>query len=170
MDKVPNAYIIRPPYLCGAMNNVYREAFVFQCAMLDRNFYVPDNGEMKMQFFDVGDLAKFVETVVVKKPENKIFNVGNKDSITVNQWVNICYKVVGKEAIIKKVDSSSHYIRNYFPFANYEYVLDVSRQNELMSNLKPFEESIRESYEWYICNQDKVVRKEYMRYIDENIK
>lgn len=29
MDKVPNAYIIRPPYLCGAMNNVYREAFVF---------------------------------------------------------------------------------------------------------------------------------------------
>ena len=32
LEKVPNAYILRPPYLYGAMNNLYREAFVFECA------------------------------------------------------------------------------------------------------------------------------------------
>ena len=34
----PNAYILRPPYLYGAMNNIYREAFVFDCALADRPF------------------------------------------------------------------------------------------------------------------------------------
>lgn len=30
--RVPWAYILRPPYLYGPGNNVYREAFVFDCA------------------------------------------------------------------------------------------------------------------------------------------
>ena len=40
LELVPNAYILRPPYLYGPMNNVYREAFVFECAMNDRPFYL----------------------------------------------------------------------------------------------------------------------------------
>lgn len=34
----PDAFIIRPPYLYGPMNDIYREAFVFDCAMADRPF------------------------------------------------------------------------------------------------------------------------------------
>ena len=33
------------------MHNVYREAFVFECALADRKFYLPKDGEMKLQFF-----------------------------------------------------------------------------------------------------------------------
>lgn len=36
--RVPQAYILRPPYLYGPMNNLYREAFVFDCARLGRPF------------------------------------------------------------------------------------------------------------------------------------
>lgn len=32
LENLPKAYIIRPPYLYGKMNNLYREAFVFECA------------------------------------------------------------------------------------------------------------------------------------------
>ena len=35
------------------MNNVYREAFVFDCALADRKFYLPKDGSMKLQFFHV---------------------------------------------------------------------------------------------------------------------
>lgn len=38
----PKAYILRPPYLYGPLNNVYREAFVFDCAMAKRPFSCPE--------------------------------------------------------------------------------------------------------------------------------
>lgn len=57
IKRNPNAYILRPPYLYGPMNNVYREAFVFDCALADRKFYMPQNGEMKLQFFHVRDMC-----------------------------------------------------------------------------------------------------------------
>ena len=41
MERNPKAYILRPPYLYGPMNNVYREAFVFDCALENRKFYLP---------------------------------------------------------------------------------------------------------------------------------
>ena len=37
--RVPGAYILRPPYLYGPGNNVYREAFVFDCALANRLFF-----------------------------------------------------------------------------------------------------------------------------------
>ena len=37
IKNIPNVYIIRPPYLYGEMNNLYREAFVFDCAWRGRN-------------------------------------------------------------------------------------------------------------------------------------
>ena len=57
LEKVKDAYILRPPYLYGPMNNVYREAFVFDCALADRKFYLPNDGSMKLQFFHVKDLC-----------------------------------------------------------------------------------------------------------------
>ena len=53
LSRVTNAYILRPPYLYGPGNNVYREAFAFECALADRPFYIPRDGEMKLQFFHV---------------------------------------------------------------------------------------------------------------------
>ena len=46
LRRIPGAYILRPPYLYGPMNNVYREAFVFDCAAADRPFYLPADGSM----------------------------------------------------------------------------------------------------------------------------
>ena len=58
LERKPNAYILRPPYLYGQMNNIYREAFVFDCALADRKFYLPKDGEMKLQFFHIHDLCR----------------------------------------------------------------------------------------------------------------
>ena len=56
LKRNPNAYVLRPPYLYGQMNNVYREAFVFDCALANRKFYLPKDGKMKLQFFHINDL------------------------------------------------------------------------------------------------------------------
>ena len=65
LKRNPDAYILRPPYLYGPMNNVYREAFVFDCAKADRKFYLPQNGDMKLQFFHIKDLCKLIELSLI---------------------------------------------------------------------------------------------------------
>lgn len=50
---------------------------------------------MPLQFFHVEDLCRFIEIILDKKPENHIFNVGNPEMISINDWVEMCYDVVG---------------------------------------------------------------------------
>lgn len=92
LDKVKDAYILRPPYLYGPMNNVYREAFVFDCALADRKFYLPKDGSMNLQFFHVKDLCKLMEVIIKNKPDEHVLNVGNIETVSIKDWVIKCYK------------------------------------------------------------------------------
>lgn len=169
LKRIPDAYILRPPYLYGPGNNVYREAFVFACAMLDRPFYLPGDGEMKLQFFHVQDFCLFVDRLLEAHPRQRIFNVGNPDAVTIKEWVTLCYNTVGKTPEFVNVSREVEQ-RKYFPFYNYEYYLDVEKQSSLMPDTKPLCEGLQESYHWYLENANLVNRKPLMAYIDENLK
>ncbi|WP_426351255.1 NAD-dependent epimerase/dehydratase family protein [Alloiococcus sp. CFN-8] len=168
LEKVPHAYIIRPPYIYGKMNNLYREAFVFDCAEKDMPFYIPKDGKMPLQFFDIEDLSRFMELLLEKQPEQRIFNVGNKDVITISQWVELCYEVVGKTPEFKYVSEDIPQ-RSYFPFIDYSYILDVSKQNELLPGTKPMLQGLREAYEWYKNNREAVRKRPLIEFIEEKL-
>lgn len=168
-SAAPNAYILRPPYFYGVYENLYREAFVFDCAMQSRPFYLPKNGEMKLQFFNVLDFCRFVEVLLEKRPEQRIFNVGNRDTVSVREWVELCYAAAGKKPELISVDADIEQ-REYFCFYNYEYILDVSRQYELMPDTVPLEHGLRREFDWYRENPGSVYyRKPYMDYIDKRL-
>ncbi|CDC03024.1 nucleoside-diphosphate-sugar epimerases [Eubacterium sp. CAG:202] len=170
INHCPDAYILRPPYFYGMYENLYREAFPFDCAEKGRKFYIPQNGDMKLQFYNVSDLCKFIELIIKKKPDNHIYNVGNSDIITVKEWVKLCYKAVGKIPEFVEVDKSVQQ-RDYFCFYDYEYILDVKKQNELMPTTIPLEVGLKEEYEWYKNNYNSVYnRKPYIEFIDKNLK
>ncbi|MBD5631805.1 MAG: hypothetical protein HDP34_01055 [Clostridia bacterium] len=59
--------------------------------------------------------------------------------------------------------------RNYFPFYNYEYELDVTAQNKLMPDLLPLGEGLKRSYEWYKSNRGAVNIKNYFDFIERNL-
>lgn len=168
LEHVPQAYILRPPYLYGSMQNLYREPFVFECAEHDRTFVLPENENMGLQFFHVEDLCRFMDTLLRKHPENHIFNVGNPDVVTVRDWVRLCYNAAGKKekSVIAQGD---HHIRSYFCFHDYDYALDVSKQQALMPHTIPLEEGLKEAYEWYRTHPDDIIRKPYTEYIDSFI-
>lgn len=168
LKRNPNAYILRPPYLYGAMNVVYREAFVFDCAMADRKFYLPKDGGMKLQFFHVRDLCRFIDVILEKKPSEHIFNVGNRESVSIREWVSLCYKVAGKQPEFVNVNGDIEQ-RTYFSFYDYEYCLDVSAQYELMQDVMSMEEGLKDAFDWYINNSDKVFKKPFMEFIDNNL-
>ncbi len=167
MSRRPSSYILRPPYLYGTMQNVYREPFIFECALKNRKFYIPKDGKMKLQFFNVEDLCKVIQKIIDTHPENRIYNVGNEDLVDINEFVSLCYKVAGKT--LNSVNVYNHdNQRDYFSFYDYEYVLDVTKQKELIFQTKALEDGLRESFEWYINHTEDVVRKNYIEFIDKN--
>lgn len=167
--RVPNAYILRPPYLYGPGNNIYREAFVFDCALADYPFYLPGDGDMKLQFFHVNDLFRFVDVLLEKHPKQKIFNVGNPECISIREWVELCYRILEKRVEYVNVDREIEQ-RKFFPFYNYEYYLDVTKQSGLLPETKSLEEGLKESLDWYLDNSAEVRRKPLLEYIACNLK
>ena len=166
--RVPGAYILRPPYLYGPMNNVYREAFVFDCAIKERKFYLPKDGELKLQFFHVKDLCRFMDILIERHPEQKVYNVGNEDAVTIREWAEACYEVVGKRLEFVNVYQDLEQ-RNYFSFYDYDYYLDISKQKELMPTTEDFVNGLREALEWYVSHTDMVNRKPLIDFIDSNL-
>lgn len=164
LERIKDAYILRPPYLYGPMNNVYREAFVFDCAKADRKFYLPKDGEMKLQFFHVKDLCKLMETIINDKPPEHILNVGNPDVISVKDWVTKCYACFDKTPTFVNVYDTIEQ-RNYFSFYDYEYALDVHRQNQIYPQTISLDAGLREAAEWYLGHESEVNKKAYFDYL-----
>ncbi|SHM23362.1 NAD-dependent epimerase/dehydratase family protein [Ruminococcus flavefaciens] len=168
LDRVQDACIIRPPYLCGPMNNLYREAFVFECAEQDIPFYLPEDSSMKIQFFHIGDLCRLIEKILITDISEHIINTGYPVPISIKEWVTLCYETVGKTPVFKYVSSEIPQ-RSYFPFYKYEYTLSVNRMSNIIDGLTPLKESLKSSYEWFINNRDLIVRKPLIDFIDKNL-
>ena len=165
-ELTENRYIIRPPYLYGKMNNIYREAFVFDCAEKGLPFYVPKDGKMPLQIFDIEDMCRFMEILLEKKPDRKRFNVGNPDTVDILEWVTACYAVLGKKPEFRFVTEEIEQ-REYFPFYDYGFKLKVDLMRELMPEVKPIEQGLEESYRWYAENREFVLKKPLLEFISE---
>ena len=122
---------------------------------------------MKLQFFHIGDMCRFMELLIEKKPKKHIFNVGYPEAVTVKEWVNLCYETVGEIPVFSEVHNDIPQ-RSYFPFYDYEYTLDVAEMLELMPVLTPLSRSLTESYEWFAENRGLIIRKPLMEFIDAN--
>ena len=167
LKRVPDAYLLRPPYLYGEYNNIYREAFIFVCAERNMPFYLPKGGSMPLQFFHVEDLCRLIEVILKSQPAQKIFNVGNAP-VTVKEWVEECYSAVGKNPTFINVTDEIEQ-RNYFPFYDYTYELDVTAQNKLLPSLLPLNIGLRRAYDWYKENRNQVKAKNYFDFIEKNL-
>ena len=164
----PDSYILRPPYLYGPMQNLYREPFVFDCARMGRPFYLPGDGDMPLQFFHIRDLCRMMEVLLEKQPSQRIYNVGQPDAVTIRDWVQLCYDAVGAPCRMISVHGD-HVQRAYFPFYPYAYQLDVQRQQALLPDLTPLADGFRESWAWYREHEDWVPKRGYLAYVEERL-
>ena len=169
IEKVTDAYILRPPYLYGKMNNLHREAFVFECAEKGLPFYMPGDGTMTLQFFDIGDMCRLMKTILAEKPGQHILNVGDPAVLTVREWVKLCYGAVGAVPEFVSVPADVPQ-RSYFPFYAYQYTLDVSEMMKIFKEITPPENVLRGAYEWFSCHRDLIVRKPLHEFIETNFR
>ncbi|MBQ7858848.1 MAG: NAD-dependent epimerase/dehydratase family protein [Faecalibacterium sp.] len=167
---VPHAYILRPPYLYGPQENLYRSPYIFDCITAGRPVYLPGDGSLKLQFFHVRDLCRFMERLLEQHPARRIYNLGNPQPVTAQEWVQLCGKAAGRPVQTIGVDKAAHPAYAYFPFRDYEYQLDVTAQATLLPTLTPLADGLAEEYSWYRANPAaEMRRKPYFDYISREI-
>ena len=167
LRRFPDAYIIRPPYLCGAGNNLFREGFVFACAENGLPFYVPDEGDLPLQFFDIDDLCRLIEAILDRKPAQHILNCGNPETVTAREWVQICYDIAQADCTLYGLPEDIP-VRAYFPFRRYAYRLDVTAQQSLLPQTTPLRASLESSFAWWKKHSSAVQHKPFLEYLAEH--
>ncbi|MDO5143036.1 MAG: NAD-dependent epimerase/dehydratase family protein [bacterium] len=168
LQRVPHAIILRPPYLYGPMQNVYREPFVFECAKAGRPFYLPGDGSMPLQFFHVSDLCRVMRSLVEEGSEHRVLNVGNEETVTVRQFVQSCYRAAGVPCRMVEVMADVPQ-RSYFCFHDYAYRLDVTKQKAILPATVALEDGLAESFAWYLAHPDDANRRDYIGFIDREL-
>lgn len=161
-DSDTNLIILRPPYVYGENNYAQRESFIFEHILNNKPVIIP-NTNPKLQFIYTADLANIITTLLnTHLPSVAVFNVGNKLPVTAREWVEHCAKVVGKEAKIIEYDykKSNRRIREFFPFSDYDNILDVSQINEIYNEETKFEQGLQNAYKWFLENKDTLVFKD----------
>lgn len=164
LRTVKDAYIIRPPYLCGRGNNLYREAFIFECAEAGIPVCLPEGIDLQLQFCDISELCRLIEALIVREPNTHILNVGAPDTVSAEEWARICFLAAGRKPDIRYVSSDAP-LRSCFPFRNYNYLLDVSETLPISPYQTALADSVADGFAYWKHHPGEVIRRPYIDYI-----
>lgn len=164
-DKPTQLIMLRPPYMYGENNYAQRESFIFNRILNNLPVILP-NSNPKLQFLYTTDLANIIISLLDKETQKlAIYNVGNKQAVTSREWVEYCASILNKKTEIVMYDykKDNYYIRDFFPFPDYDNVLDVSNINtSIIFNETSFIDGLKESYKWYVKNKDNICFKPHV--------
>ena len=171
---------MRPPFVYGPDNPMYREAFFWDRLTADRPVIIPGDGNRLMQFVYVNDLAEACFNALTKHTApGRAFNVADDKPLTQVEAVNEFARALGKTANIVRVprDIIARNGGNAFkpPYYFGEYY-DLPPITEAVGRVKrvlnvvmtPFQAGLKETYKWYAKNGDG--RKRDFSFEDKLIK
>lgn len=162
-DKNINLYILRPPYMYGENNYVKRESMIFHHILNNKPIIVPGDGSTKIQFMYTGDLAKVIINLINlnNKGVQDIYNVGNNESVTFIDWINYCFAACNKktDVIMYNYNKNKYVAKDFFPFHDYDNVLDVSKVHNILKEDMDFLEGLKKCYKWYLENKNDIEMK-----------
>lgn len=154
---------LRPPYVYGEDNYAPRESFIFEHIENEKPIILPEEGASKLQFIHRDDLAMIILSLIQKKTtSHMIFNVGNKEAMTIREWIACCEEAVGKKADLIPFDYKAHQRkeREFFPFFDYDNVLDCSSIKTYYDQEIDFIDGLKGAYKWYQAHRDLIQLKE----------
>lgn len=160
--------ILRPPYIYGEYNNTQRESLIFRQLMEDKPVAIPKSNP-KLQFLYTEDLADIIFCLLNSSlPKIFIANVGNQINVTSKEWIEACAQVVGKIPEIIEVDYAKigKNVRDFYPFFDYDNVLDLSRIHSIWSKETDFIEGLKHAYEWFQINRSEI---EFKKNVDQSL-
>ncbi|WP_032512199.1 NAD-dependent epimerase/dehydratase family protein, partial [Clostridioides difficile] len=152
--------IIRPTYIYGENNNLYREYYFFEKIEKNEKIPVPKGKQVSNQFIYIGDLVKVLESIMKNPHVREAYNVTNPQLISWDDLIYTCGEIIGKEPIIKYVDMEKVEFRErtYFPFRNIDFNLDINKliEHGLYIPNVLLKEGLTATYKWFSANKPKM--------------
>ncbi len=160
-DKFASLVVLRPPYIYGEYNYAQRESLIFRQLVENKPVVIPKSNP-KLQFIYTEDLAAIIDRLFITETGKVcVFNVGNRKAVSSKEWVEACALAAEKAADIMEVDYAEldKTVRDFYPFFDYDNVLDVSKINQIMCKETDFKEGLKKSYAWFLENKENIVFK-----------
>ena len=98
--------IIRPSNIYGDKNKISKEEYFFHKIEKSIPIKIPKNSNLKAQFIYIDDFVKVLFSLTKTTYVREIYNVTNTQVISLEEYINTCSEIVGKEANIKYIDSN----------------------------------------------------------------
>lgn len=152
--------IFRPTYIYGENNNLYREIYFFNRIDNNKVIPMPYGNNVKTQFIHISDLVRIFESAMHNPNNFKEYNVTNPQIVTWEELIMACGEIVGKEPIIKKIDTTQIEleVRSYFPFRDVTYMLNIEElinDNFYVPKIS-LKEGLEMAYKWYSGESPKI--------------
>ena len=154
------------------MNNLYREAFIFDRLWKYEEIYIFNDGKMKLHFIDILDVCQFIHTLIQLQSSNFIYRIAH-EVVSVKEWIEKCEKIVGQKARLDNVDYHLLQLnsKSFLPFRDYEYILDTTCQDKIYQCLVFLEEGLQKGYDFYLKYDGITEEKnKYMFLKDKHLK
>jgi 2'-hydroxyisoflavone reductase len=153
---------MRPPYIYGAQNPFYREAYFWDRLRANRSVILPGDGRRLMQFVYVKDLIRsMLKAMVEPNAVGHAFNIANARPLSQTEAVEAFAKACKKP--VKFVRIPREYIlraggnpigpKLYFGFYfDMPPITQVTAKAQRVLKFKPvdFNAGLRETYSWYL--------------------
>jgi 2'-hydroxyisoflavone reductase len=159
---------LRPPFVYGPENPIYREAFFWDRLRDGRPIILPGDGHRLMQFVYVKDLVRAALRAMEEPAAvGEAFNVGNEKPLTQFELVQAMAAAAGKkQPIIVRVPRDRIAEAGGDPMGEPAYFgiyYDVAPITEVVLKAKrvlglqptPFDAGLKETYRWYLRNAKK---------------
>ncbi len=161
--------IFRPPFVYGPNNYIFRERLMFMFIENDEEIFIPQSNNV-ISFVYVKDLAANVLEALKGIIPADIYNVGNKEAITFSKWVSLCETAVNQKAKTTFINAKQYGLDavDFFPYFDYDNVLDVSKIKQYSKTETPILEGLKEAYKDYLpikntLNIPKKVQTSYQK-------
>lgn len=172
-EKLPIT-IIRPSYVYGPENYVYREYFLFDRINTNRTILLPGRGDTILQLGHVKDLVNgLLLTLNNPKAIGEMFNLSGEELITSRGLVNLAGTLANKEVKYQVVDTHKLGIhdKKIFPFEDSTYFISIKKAQDILG-FKPaikLEDGFKEMYLNWSKDTGLDTRKEMDYSIEDSI-
>ncbi len=151
---------IRPTYIYGPNNYIYREAYFYDRIMDGKPIYMPGTGEYVIDFVFAADVAKLlIAPLENKKAIGQAYNAAGQGGITLNNYSKFLFRIISKETEIIHYDLQpvidaglKPETRNQmFPFAHDAHFVLSKEKAVIDLGYKPkkLSDGLKETFEWY---------------------
>ena len=169
-DGLFETAIVRPSFVIGPYSPGERLGFFWDRLLANRPIVLPDQGETRLQFAYVHDVADALRSAAVHgAAAGQAYNVGWQDAITQRELIAQLAELAEVTATIAPIPREALFAAGASPFDAPYYFgesLDISgvlgefhlsterARQELPGRETPWVDALQASYQWYLSQRD----------------